>query len=193
MLEKTLSLVRDQLQTYLRSLPDLNLTKEAEVHLSNVMEPDGGLALHADSLGMTLVNMEEERANKMHYQIKTAPNGEKIKTFPKIKLYVYILFASNFSQYATSLSYLNGTIRFFQSKKIFDSQNTPGLSTDIEKVTVEFYSPSFEEQSHIWGCLGSKFMPSAMYKLGLILVEEDVALIKQPQITQVRISEGQMS
>jgi hypothetical protein len=42
------------------------------------------------------------------------------------------------------------------------------------RFTVELYTPTFEELNFIWGTLGGKQYPSALYKLSLIEVERNL-------------------
>lgn len=37
---------------------------------------------------------------------------------------------------------------------------------------VELVSPTFEQQNHIWGGMGAKYMPSALYKVRLLVYRE---------------------
>jgi hypothetical protein len=66
--------------------------------------------------------------------------------------------------------------------RVFDKSNTPMLSTNVEKISFEYVNLDFQELSNVWGLLGLKYMPSAIYKLKLLsftnfLVREELASI----------------
>ena len=45
--------------------------------------------------------------------------------------------------------------------------------TEIERLVVELYSLNLEQQNHLWGYLGGKYLPSVVYKVRLVRIQED--------------------
>jgi hypothetical protein len=48
-------------------------------------------------------------------------------------------------------------------------------NVDNFRFTVELYTPTFEELNYIWGTLGGKQLPSALYKVSMIQIERNIA------------------
>jgi hypothetical protein len=101
-----------------------------------------------------------------------------------------VLFSVNRTGYDNSLNALATVIEFFQSKKVFTQANTvlnpaiPALAAVTEfKLTVDLYTPTFEQQNYIWGTLGGKALPSAMYKITLVKIDSGRLLQKGSQIS----------
>mmetsp|Transcript_29731 Transcript_29731/g.39538 ORF Transcript_29731/g.39538 Transcript_29731/m.39538 type:complete len:148 (+) Transcript_29731:63-506(+) len=128
--------------------------------------------------------MSEENTMKNFKNIRTVGNVTQIKQ-PVINLNLYILFSVNrgIGSYDEELADLSGIVEFFQGKKVFTQSNTiynhstnemnPLSSLDNFKIHIELYTPTFEEQSYIWGSLGGKQRPSAVYKVSVIQIESD--------------------
>lgn len=140
-----------------------------------------------DSVVVSLVNLSEENTMKNWPNTKVV-NGKNLLKQPIINLNLYVMFCANFgdTKYATEISTLSKIIEFFQGKKVFTQSNTvydhssdptnPLRALDNFKIHLELYTPTFEEQSYIWGSLGGKQRPSAIYKVSVIQVESDAIL-----------------
>lgn len=189
MIDKSLETLKKATHNYLVSLPQLNITSESTIHLTHVANPDGTLAISDDSLAMTLVNIEEERITRSQIPYIKTPEGRIIHVNPEIKLNLSVLVSANFTNYKTGLEYLSGAIHFFQSKNVFTPQNTPDLDPAIEKLIVEMDTLNLEQQHHLWGLLGAKYLPSVLYKIRLITIQEARALDETGPISGIDIIE----
>lgn len=187
MIYQALEIIKDQASSYLESvLGTANL-----VVLENIAKLDEpGFNAITDKVVLSLINMEEEATlrNKKTAFIK---NDETVYRNQPIHLNLYLLFSVNRTGYDKSLDALSGIIEFFQSKKIFTQANTvlnpaiPALADVNEfKLTIDLYTPTFEQQNYIWGTLGGKSLPSAMYKVTLVIIDSDRTLQRGTQISQ---------
>ena len=188
MINHALDTIKNEIQQYLLRLPELNLGTSEKVVLCNVINDDGTFAIPKDTLGVSLVNIEEERLAKSHRDSTKLSNGQISHRNPDIKLNLYILIAANFTDYLTATKFLSGAIRFFQSKSVFTPRNSPSLDPSLEKLLVEMYTLDFEQQNHLWGTLGGKFLPSVTYKVRLVTIQEDQTTTERPPIQLVDVS-----
>ncbi|MGD8663637.1 MAG: DUF4255 domain-containing protein [Desulfobacterales bacterium] len=188
MIDKALDVLKNGIRDYLVQLPDLNITSQEIIHLDHIVEADGSLALPGDSLGLSLVNIEEERITKAQQNFSRSADGNIVHMNPEIKLNLFVLIVANFSNYRTGLEFLSGAIRFFQSKNVFTTANTPELDPQIQKLIVEMMTLSFEQQNHMWGSLGAKYLPSVMYKVRMLTIQEGLAADEQKPITMVNLT-----
>ncbi len=189
MIDKALEVLAGGIRDYLVRLPGLNITSEEPVHLSNVANPDGSLAMPDDTLGLSLVNIEEERTVKSQQAYVTSPEGRVEHVNPELRLNLYIVIIANYITYKTGLEFLSGVIRFFQSKNVFTPANTPEIDPAIQKLIVDMHTLDFEKLNNLWGCLGAKYLPSVMYKVRMLTIQEALAADEQPPIRKVQISE----
>jgi len=188
MIDKVFEVLKKEVYNYLLRLPELNVTSETIVHTTPIIKFDGSIAVPDNSLGLTLVNVEEERVVKSQKSVTIATDRQVSHINPEIKLNLYMLITANFNNYNTGLGFLSGAIRFFQSKNVFTHENTPDLHPDIEKLIAELYSLNFEQQNHLWSSLGAKYLPSVMYRLRMITIQEVQKRDEQIPISTVNLS-----
>lgn len=189
MIDKALDALKTQLQDYLKRLPDLTITSSDTVQLSNITKDDGNIAIPKDSLGLTLINIEEERVNKAQSPVAMTQAGKTIYVNPELRLNLYLLLSANFTTYLTGIKYLSSVIGFFQSKHVFTPADTPSLDPSMEKLVVELYSLNLEQQNHLWGYLGGKYLPSVVYKVRLVIIQEGMPHLETEPIRRIEVQE----
>lgn len=191
MIYEVLEIIREQVALY---LDDIGLGQNI-VTLDNigqfVDDPNVSDQNMDDKVVLSLLNIEEETVlkNRPHTIFK---NGQYIQKNNPINLNLYVLFCCNRSAYSFSLRSLAGVIEFFQGKKVFNQTNTVfSQSTQVMQrikefyFTAELYTPTFEELNYIWGTLGGKSYPSALFKFNLVSLERNHELQKGLPITTV--------
>lgn len=141
-----------------------------------------------DRVIISLVNAEEDRISKNPENIVRIPAGAVYKN-PKVFLNLYILFAAHWNDYNEALKSLSYVFQFFQYHNVFDSTNSPGLPVQIEKLVPDLVTLSYEQLNQVWSVLGGKYIPSALYKIRMITIEEEDPGIEAPLITQIRIDD----
>lgn len=80
-------------------------------------------------------------------------------------------------------------MQFFQANPVFDSLTSPNLDAKIEKLLVKMHSLSFEQLNHLWGVLGGKYMPSVLYKVTQVVIDEDATSGEAAYIKEIQIGE----
>ncbi|CAI2766922.1 DUF4255 domain-containing protein [Flavobacterium collinsii] len=145
-----------------------------------------------DKVALTLINLDQEAT------LKNFPNHivESTKTVYRnsvINLNLYLLFSANRTAYINSLNDISKIIAFFQGKNLFTQANTiynrnnvAMANIDNFRFTVELYTPTFEELNYIWGTLGGKQLPSALYKVSMIQIERNIAQSEGPLISKIK-------
>jgi hypothetical protein len=188
MIDDALKTLADQAQGFLERNSGSSGDLQGRICLANVVNPeDGSVALEPDSLGLCLVNIEEERVTKS--QRASAPAAGRVAYLnPELKLNLHVLIAANYKVYRTGLHFLSSVIRFFQAKSVFTPENTPELASGIQKLIVEMYTLNLEQQNHLWGALGAKYLPSVFYKVRMLTIQEELVAEEQPPITVVDFS-----
>ncbi|SFF52032.1 uncharacterized protein DUF4255 [Sunxiuqinia elliptica] len=185
MIEQTLFFLKSQLNNYLK----LRTGLEDKVELIPVLDKHG--KLQVSKLAMTLVNIEEERIMKNQNLYRETPQGTIAKTDPKVMVNLYVLFSSNFGDdefaYRESLKFIAYVIHFFQSHSLFTPTAYPELGEQIDKLTVELFSLSFEQQNNLWASLGAKLMSSVMYKVKLLAIYDDNIKMDAPPVLEANL------
>lgn len=122
---------------------------------------------------LSLVNLEEDRVVKQHENFKKTATTTIYKN-PPIRLNLYVLFAINKDEYNDCLKWLSVIMQYFQHQNVFTPTSHPDLHENIQKLVVDLHSMNFEQVNHLWGTLGGKYMPSALYKIRQITIDEDL-------------------
>lgn len=125
------------------------------------------------NLGMSLVNLEEERKIKDQRYFREDPQGNLQKVNPELKLNMYVLFTAKLEDhYDQALEYLSLIVQFFQANTYFNTQTHPAIDPNIQKLIAELYTMSFEQQNNLWGSLSTRYLPSVLYKIRLVAIQD---------------------
>lgn len=146
---------------------------------------------------LTLVNIEEDRISKPVDRAVRYPDRIEYRN-PKIYLNLYCLFSVVHNSYDTALQYLSLVIQYFQHKPFINHQNSPSsaearLDSRIEGLVFDMVTMNFEQVNHLWGTLGGKYLPSVLYKVRLVALEDDTPGLEGPPITDITINENTLS
>ena len=185
MIDKSLIFIKDQLNEYIKKKFELTQDK---VQLSGIMRQNGNVdpELADDSISIMLTNVQEESAIQSPTKYIRMENSDFSTINPDMNINLGVLVIVNFTHYEEALKFLAAVIGFFQSKNVFSSENTPDFSLEgIDKIRIRFISQTQEQQNHLWGSLGAKYMPSAMYKLRILKIQENEIREITPQITTI--------
>lgn len=172
----------------------LFLTNELNDYFNTVyqpLEPKAVLSAHVNADGstatdllnkvsLTLINLEPE-ATIRNLPPERGSSGE-LRLNPPLRLSLRVLIAANFSDYEDSLLFLSSTLAFFQGHNVFTPQNAPRLDQGIERLIVELETTSSQEWSYLWGMLGTRYMPGAVYKIRLISIQDGVGPAAAPVV-----------
>ena len=193
MIAQLLDTIKTELDEFI-SLKDPPMFGSQEICVvSNLVEQDGNLAFTSSSTSsdhiivITVVNIEEERTFKDQVNYKKTDRDTIINVNPEIRINLSVLFtAYSASSYTTSLQILSYVIGFMQMKNVFTPQNSPSLNGVVEKATITLNTLSAEQNNHLWGYLGAKYMPSVVYKIKMLTIQEDHKMAEGPPITIIK-------
>ncbi|REG99114.1 DUF4255 domain-containing protein [Flavobacterium aquicola] len=189
MLFEVIQIITEQVNSYLL---ECGLTKS--VIVENIGLPESqteNIATLVDKVALTLLNLQEEATLKNipnHYY----ENNKIVYRNSVINLNLFLLFSANRSTYSKSLKDISKIIEFFQGKKLFNQSNTvfdrnAAAMSDVDNFcfTVELYTPTFEELNYIWGTLGGRQLPSALYKVSMIQIERNISQGERDLLNQI--------
>jgi len=191
MIHQALRFLTESINDYLNQQAGTIISPTRMAHLTNVAAGDS-VAIPDRSIGISLVNIEEERVFKEQRTTYVNEFGRAELRNPELKLNLYVLITANFTReegdptedYVEGLKQLSQVIEFFQGKNVFTNENSPYLASldpNIQKLIVEFYSYSFEQMYNFWSVLGANYLPSILYKVRLLNIQKrEVQSISAP-------------
>lgn len=194
MIYETLQIIADEVNVFFRQQ---GLADEGDVVvLENIALADSdheSAAEMANKVILSLLTIDEE-ATLRNMPNKSVVNNRTEYKNEKINLNLYLLFSGNKTFYKDSLRFISKVIQFFQSKNKFTQANTsfnrfmpPFDEVKEFRFTLELYTPTFEDLNYIWGTLGGKQYPSALYKLSLITIYQNLPITEAQNLNEVNI------
>ncbi len=144
-------------------------TIEDKAVISGIVNQDGSVAqLEENKVLITLISVEKE------------PTTVGLKKDGKQRVHInfYVLFSCYFSNanYSEALKFLDFTMNYLNDNSSIDVAESGMLKSTSSgglKVQVELESLSLDQISHLWGAIGAKTMPSALYKIRMIPLDSN--------------------
>ncbi len=192
MLFKSLEFLKEQLNRYLDTFPadDPNVARPI-AKLENIAGLDEAALKEVDNILLTLVNISEEAT------MKNSPHFEKafpttIYRNPPVYLNLFVLFSACLKKYDHALLLLSRVVRFFQGKNTFNNKNSTTQVKDFTDftITMDLYSPSFEQSNYLWSTLGGKQHPFVLYKLRLVEIQRESTEETRGIIKEIKLNES---
>lgn len=151
---------------------------------SSLCSPDGTVLPAIDNkVVLTLVNVERETVVALSNFTPSSGSGY-VRSSPPLYLNLYVLVSASFaSHYTTALQLLSKVLGFFQIKPNFDAQNAPEFPPQLSKLSVELVNLNLTELSTLWSTLGMDYMPSMLYKVRMLTIQDGWISEPVPQVS----------
>lgn len=183
MIHDVIAAIAGELNRFLQSKH--NITEE-KVVMSSIVNLDGSVAVQEpDKIVMTLANLEMDKSQSNIGGYTKTPRGNFQKYNPPININITVLFSAYFTSenYLEGLKFITSVIAFFQSRAgAFNTQNTPALNGLVEKLQAELITMETRDLGNFWGIMGSKYLPSVVYKIKTIPIEHEMMFPEIPVI-----------
>ena len=191
MIHNLLPIIGAELNDYFKSRFDI---EEDRLVLSNLINQDGSVAVEGNNkIVCSLVNVHEETTMKASFGTSSIGGGFA-SGGSDINVNLTVMFSAFFSgkNYVEALKFLSGVIYFFQGKPVFNSSNTPGLSSNVEKACFDLTTLSYHDLNSIFSMMGAKYMPSVIYKVRMLTFSSDNIEDVIPSISGLGINEKKL-
>jgi hypothetical protein len=180
MIYEVLQTIADNLNVYFRSKLKI---QENKAELSALVNQDGTIAIQSENkILVTLVNIEKEP-----FSVSSQIVGRQ-----KLSLNIFVLFSCYFSNsnYSESIRFLDLILTYFEENPTL---NAVGPFQDkVNNIKIEIETYNVEKAHNIWTTLGAKYIPSAMYKIRMIVVDSNSISSFIPALRGIR-SKGDVS
>lgn len=158
MLYQPLNTLTNSLNDYLKGKFSLNGQEAAA--LCSILNQDGTIPEHTlNKIILTLVKLEKNK----NIRTRTTIENTTFAATGFTKLYVLVTAVFVPENYDEGLKFLSESINFFEQTPVFNSNNTPGLDAEIEKIIMTPVELNLEDSNYLWNSLGAKYMPSVLY------------------------------
>jgi hypothetical protein len=179
LLKQSLNFLKTKVDSY-------NGNTSIVVEISNISTlNDGDEFLESTSpIVLSIVNIEEDITAKTpdlyKKHIGQNPIIEKFKN--PTQYFITSLLFTAYNKVQTNNKYLDGisklehVIRCFQEQKVFYVKGgieVPPDTAGHTKLILDLESLKFNELNQLWSMLGNKYMPSVLYKMRIISIQND--------------------
>ena len=197
MISHALTIVRNELDRHLATFggnpPHADLGNIAEVAAGQL--PNGQ---SRERVLLSVVNIQEERTLKnVPAHVRDEATLRVRYENPPTFLNLAVLVAATHTVYADALLALSRALLFFQHRNEFTNENVAPQSltdgaplNDLDrlnefKLILTLWSPTFEEVNDMWGMLGGKQFPFALYSLRMLELKFRATRRESGLITEV--------
>ena len=174
MIGSTLQFIAEQMNDYVCNVLKLNPANN-KVLLSSIVDPNGALTVRDQNvLLIKLVNIEPDPIANGSDPIRHFPKGSDLTESAPLYLNLQIILAaySQPEQVKSGLDMLTLGIAFLQGKSMWNPQNTPQLPEGVERLVFEMGTLDLHQLNHVWGAIGTKYLPSAIYKVKMLTIDD---------------------
>jgi hypothetical protein len=183
MINEALVLLKNRLNGYLNAGWSFDESREDQVVFIDGEKMDS-LTFKLGAVSVLLINVEEENVIRSPDRYRrTGADGTQYRVQPEIRLNLYVLFVARYKQYEEALRYLSLIIQYFQAHPLLEHPQVPELGDDSEPLVIELITLPLAEQNHIWSSLRVAYHPSVLYKVKMV-VFQDQDQMRMPEISE---------
>lgn len=191
MINKSVQFLAEEINKYLNlKLPgaDLNQPRLVVGNIAVAAESTDHEPKVENRIVLTLVNVEEDKVAKQQENFVKTSTSTVYKS-PPLFINFYILFSMNRKKYGDCLDFLSLIMTFFQYQSVFTPITHPSLDSSIQRLIVDLHNISFEQANHLWSILGGKYLPSAMYKVRQVTLDENAIISESGLIQEINLKD----
>jgi hypothetical protein len=167
MIYQAVRVLTDELNNHLKTFGGAKSLPADFTQLRNVAHLTTDEIHNLNNVLVTLVTVSDDiPVRNLPDNVRGSINN---RTTPRY-LSLYVLFSSCvFSSYDESLINLSRIISFFEKNSVFTRERSEEADNSIGgfMLTVESYSPGFEESNNMWTTMGGKQFPHMLYRVRL--------------------------
>lgn len=137
-----------------------------------------------------LSHLERDPFPQQNASYGSSPQQRIALTNKPLYLSLSVVIAASFSaaNYADGLKLLSHLLAFCHRNPLFTHQNSPDLPDVIEQIAIEIQTIPLEQLSHMWGMLGTHYLPSAVYKIRALIPDSEAVLAQAEPLSTPELS-----
>lgn len=168
-IDAALNFIADQANSHLRKRMASDL---GEISVGPLVDDRGSWVVPQDRLRLALFQIDEERTLREQLPERRLIGGREVLLPPPLLLNLVVVFAGRFQQYDQALRTLSHLLAFFQARPLFTPSDSPALPAGSERLALDLLSWGPEQLNQMWACLGAKHLPSLIYRVRLIVLQD---------------------
>ncbi len=148
---------------------------EDVVVLSAPFDPGGSVAREVNNkIVVFLANISKDTLPTQNsYTMLDKRSGLQTASPLFLNLHVMVAACFDSARYQESLKFTSHAIRYFQENPIIDRNTNPELEDGLDKLVLDIENVAAHELSNLWGILGSRYLPSVLYKVRMVVINNN--------------------
>lgn len=194
MIENVLNYIKETAEHYITEQLGNGFGDE-KVVLTTFVDDAGKTQIPIERLGLSLLNIEHERTFRAGPNVAIKQNNsgapeEAVFLNKPVDVNLQLIFTANFSNYQESLKHISSVIQCFQSQTnlVFEPQN---VELEPMPLYMEINTLPLEQQHYIWSMIGLRYLPSVVYRLRMVRIQDINDKTVKPVMKSMKFSEGQ--
>lgn len=191
MIDRAMGFVVETLNGFLE---DRHISDEAIAELSGLTTMEGDPPKNINNkIVVTVVNIERESAaiTSQPMPLRQTGEGGYVRTPQDLALNIYVMVSASFDdRYRDGLRVLSAALGFFQSNPVITPASHPNLPQGIQQLAFKMVNLDLQTLGHVWGILGGRYMPSALYKIRLVTIDDAWLAEIVPEVTGIAVDGG---
>jgi hypothetical protein len=185
MINEALTYTVTKLNTFLGAIADAAVL--GNIAFAQDGSTDGAAMM--SKVVLSLINVEQDRMSQDPLPYRYQGSSVFIQQ-PAVHLNLYLLFSANYESYPDALTALDKVVEFFQYTRYFGIDNAPDLPAGLDRLIFDMFSVDLDLVHHLWSMLGSKYIPSVVYKMRMISIQHAERDAPAPMITKISTVEN---
>ena len=187
MLDVVLNFFAGEVNAYLKARTGIDADA---VSLSAIVDENGKYAIANDSIGINIINIEEECVHKEQLPQSTYRSGQNVMLEPRLNLNLSVMFAANYKHYDQALKYISYVMTYFQAHRLFVPADYASLDQSLKRVVVELQRLNYDQLNQVWAYIGAKQLPSVIYRVRMVGIQDQAASEVGPPIYSIDTKVG---
>lgn len=171
MIDKAMNFILRGLNGYLGARHHAD---EDHVVLSSPTLVDGAPAEDlANKVILSLINIEREGVSANSSQQYRTEAGKSVRAKQPLNINLILLISANYeNNYPDGLKMLSLVLQYFQAHPLFTRQTAADLPDPLERLAIEWRDLDLQSLHNLWSVLGGHYLPSAVYKARMLVLED---------------------
>lgn len=192
MIDKAMEKIKDLSVEFIKQHSAVEPIEDVVV-LTSFVDDGAQTRIPAETVGLSLLNIEQERTFRARGPRRLADTGlktpESTSFWSKpLDLNLQIIFTANFSSYEESLKYISLVLQCFQRHLTYELPPSDPEGEAIQLV-MELNTLPIEQQHYIWSMIGLHYLPSVIYQVRMLRIQDKTVIVEKPNMRAIDFSE----
>lgn len=149
----------------------------------------GATSAAANAIILSVTNISLDTVVRNQAPVRSG-GSNALQVRRPLELNIHIMLAAGLQRYEAGLDLLSVAIGRLHDTAVFDRSNSPGLPQGLLRLAFSMLNVDYSQQSHLWGGLGAKYVPSVLYEMRMLTSDEGALTAAGRAVTGLDLGSG---